>query len=288
MNLLEVLKKHPHFGCMPESELKKFAKHFSAYQFEPGKKIISQDQPATICGIIQSGFADIAYHFPGQKEVAFQSIGPGDFFGMLPLFTGGNSMISVICRKTVTCWAIDHYFFLQTLETLPEIRQYFYQIAFERIRHAYQQMSRKIGSADPAENFQPLPRLHRIEKSIRFINRNFSQPLTLDMIAGEIGMSTFHFSRLFKTETGFSFKGYLNHQRILAAKTLLKDHELNISEICFLIGYNDLSYFCRVFHKLTGVSPGRYRSEQSQQTDKKEKRISQKKTNNSQKNEGNP
>ncbi|MDY6852662.1 MAG: helix-turn-helix transcriptional regulator [Thermodesulfobacteriota bacterium] len=67
------------------------------------------------------------------------------------------------------------------------------------------------------------------------------------------------FSRVFKNKTGRSFKEYLNRVRIEMAKKLMKEKEMNVSEACFTVGFNDLSYFSRVFHNLEGTTPSSYR-----------------------------
>lgn len=99
----------------------------------------------------------------------------------------------------------------------------------------------------------------RIEKGRRYIEENLEKPLTLGEVSGEAGMSRFDFSRAFKAETGISFKEHLNRKRIEAAKNLMKDEGINVTEACFSVGFNNHSYFCRVFRKLEGVTPSSYR-----------------------------
>lgn len=99
----------------------------------------------------------------------------------------------------------------------------------------------------------------RIEKGRRYIEENLEKPLTLGEVSRKAGMSRFHFSRAFKAETGISFKEHLNRKRIEAAKNLMKDEDMNVTEACYSVGFNNHSYFCRVFKKLEGVAPSSYR-----------------------------
>ena len=94
-----------------------------------------------------------------------------------------------------------------------------------------------------------------IDRAIHFIDSNCMMPLSLDQVARESGMSKFYFSRSFKSFTGRTFKNYQNHKRIEKAKNLLQEPEIRVIDVCFLIGFNDVSYFNRVFKKNAGISP---------------------------------
>ena len=98
-----------------------------------------------------------------------------------------------------------------------------------------------------------------IEKGRRYIEENLEKPLTLGEVSKEAGMSRFHFSRAFKAKTGISFKEHLNRKRIEAAKNLMKNEGMNVTEACFSVGFNNHSYFCRVFRRLEGIPPSSYR-----------------------------
>ncbi|RLF32357.1 MAG: hypothetical protein DRN08_06725 [Thermoplasmata archaeon] len=100
-----------------------------------------------------------------------------------------------------------------------------------------------------------------IERAKRFIEENMEKPLSLAEVSRESGMSRYHFSRIFKAYTGMTFKTYHNARRIDAAKKLLQKPENRISEVCYAVGYNDLSYFNRVFRRYTGMSPSLFRKQ---------------------------
>jgi len=98
-----------------------------------------------------------------------------------------------------------------------------------------------------------------IERALGFIRENLEKPLTLEEIAKESGMSKYHFSRVFKASAGRSFKKYLIEKRIDRAKNLLANEDLNITEVCFSVGFNDLAYFDRIFKRREGITPSAYR-----------------------------
>ena len=102
-----------------------------------------------------------------------------------------------------------------------------------------------------------------IKKAIQFIGINFRKPLTLTEVARESGMSKYYFARTFKAVTGKTFKDYLNGKRVEQAMILLRSGEVNITEVCFQVGFNDPSYFDRVFGRIEGKSPSAYQKEQS-------------------------
>ncbi len=100
-----------------------------------------------------------------------------------------------------------------------------------------------------------------IERAKRFIEKNLEKPLSLEEVSRESGMSRYHFARMFKAYTGMTFKTYHNEMRIEAAKALLQNGENRISEVCYAVGYNDLSYFNRVFRRYVGMSPSSYQKQ---------------------------
>jgi len=72
-------------------------------------------------------------------------------------------------------------------------------------------------------------------------------------------ISKYHFCRLFKQLTGKSAGDYICQLRINNALTLLRESDLNITEIAMASGFNDTNYFCRVFKKCQKSSPSKIR-----------------------------
>lgn len=98
-----------------------------------------------------------------------------------------------------------------------------------------------------------------VKKAIRYISVNFFQNITLDMVAAHVHLNPAYFSTLFKNSTGQSFKEYLTMVRIEESKRLLKTTNYSIVDICLAVGFEDQSYFSKVFKKHTGLTPKQYR-----------------------------
>ncbi len=100
---------------------------------------------------------------------------------------------------------------------------------------------------------------HVIKKAIDYIEENFHKEISLDELAGELGISSYYFSKLFKEEKGEGFVEYLTRRRVDEAKDLLKRPEHSIKEVGVACGYSDPNYFSRIFKKATGMTPTEYK-----------------------------
>lgn len=114
------------------------------------------------------------------------------------------------------------------------------------------------------------PRHRQIEQIACYIAENCCSPLSLNSIAEQFYMNKCYLSRIFKEITGFTVNGYLHARRIQKARSLLIQNSMNISEVSEAAGYENLTYFERVFKKHTGMSPLEYR----RQYGKRGRRIS--------------
>ena len=103
------------------------------------------------------------------------------------------------------------------------------------------------------------PRHRQIEQIACYIAENCCSPLSLNSIAEQFYMNKCYLSRIFKEITGFTVNGYLHARRIQKARSLLIQNSMNISEVAEAAGYENLTYFERVFKKHTGMSPLEYR-----------------------------
>lgn len=108
-------------------------------------------------------------------------------------------------------------------------------------------------------NYIPTKGNEITKKAIRFISKNFARSLTLDMVAEHVHLNPAYFSTLFKQSTGSSFKEYLNMVRIEESKRLLTNTDYSIIDISLATGFEDQSYFSKVFKKYTGLTPKQYR-----------------------------
>lgn len=99
-----------------------------------------------------------------------------------------------------------------------------------------------------------------IATSIEFLRLNLGNKIGLTEIATSVHLSVSHFSKLFKSRTGYSPIEYLNHLKIQKACYLLQFSEKRISLISYELGFDDQYYFSRLFKGHMGVSPLQYRN----------------------------
>lgn len=96
------------------------------------------------------------------------------------------------------------------------------------------------------------------QDTLLYIKNNYKKKLTIQMICESAGYSAPHLSRTFKKETGQSIMDYLIMLKIEAAKSLILEKELPLSEIAAQVGYDDYNYFTHLFKKRVGCSPLNY------------------------------
>ncbi len=97
--------------------------------------------------------------------------------------------------------------------------------------------------------------------AVSYVATNYPEKLRLATAARLCDLSPFQFSRNFKKELGFTFRDFVVRVRIERAAELMKHSSASVTEAAFVVGFNDLSYFARMFRRQLGVSPSHYRSE---------------------------
>lgn len=103
------------------------------------------------------------------------------------------------------------------------------------------------------ENAKPI----RLAKE--FINQNYNEGLSLEIVGDNVGLSPVYLSSLFKKETGISFIDYITEVRIENSKRLLMSTDKTLVEIADSTGFCDTKYFSKIFKKCTGLSPSEFR-----------------------------
>ncbi len=98
----------------------------------------------------------------------------------------------------------------------------------------------------------------RIKKVKEFTQSHYARTITIDMIADYVGMNRSSFCTFFKKATGQTYITYLNKLRVDRACYLLRQGSFNITEVCYMVGFNDVPYFNRCFKNNRGMSPKEY------------------------------
>lgn len=96
---------------------------------------------------------------------------------------------------------------------------------------------------------------NRIEKALWMIEKHLNTTLTIDELAHEVSLCKNRFIRLFHEQTHMTPTQYIIHRKIFAAQKTFISSKKSVKEVAYEVGYNDVSYFGRLFKKVTGVSP---------------------------------
>ena len=99
-----------------------------------------------------------------------------------------------------------------------------------------------------------------VMKAQQFIEKNFSERISVDDLANRFLISRRNFERRFKKATQYSPAEYIQYLKIEAARRQLEGSRYNVNEVMHAVGYNDTRAFRTTFKKITGLSPLEYRS----------------------------
>jgi YesN/AraC family two-component response regulator len=108
-------------------------------------------------------------------------------------------------------------------------------------------------------SFQGIRHASALRKAERFIWENYTRKISLKEIADASGLSAPYFSTVFKNEMGENLSNYLNRLRVEKAIVMLCKSDSPINEISASCGFEDQSWFSKVFKSYTGISPYEYR-----------------------------
>ena len=123
----------------------------------------------------------------------------------------------------------------------------------ENLRRVAERLSGKIFS------FQGIRHASVLRKAERYIWENYTRKISLKEISEAGGLSAPYFSTIFKKEMGENLSSYLNRLRVERAAAFLTETGKSLNEIAQLCGFEDQSWFSKIFKTFTGMSPGKYR-----------------------------
>lgn len=112
---------------------------------------------------------------------------------------------------------------------------------------------------------QDARKMSQLKPAIEYMQYHYAQPLTLTDIAKAAHLSVSRMAHLFKEEMGVTIVDYLTNLRINHAKRLLMTSDANCTRICYDVGYNNQSYFTRVFKQIAGLTPRQFRQQNKRQ-----------------------
>lgn len=109
-------------------------------------------------------------------------------------------------------------------------------------------------------NAAPRPRVNddRIAHTLYTIEKNLTEIPDIDHLAATVNLSKGRFIRLFRQQTGYTPIDYIIHQRIQQAQMLFIDGQHSVKEVALSLGYDSISYFGRLFKKVTHLTPSEF------------------------------
>lgn len=139
-------------------------------------------------------------------------------------------------------------YILRILKTndMEELELQFMHLLFELSEEIQEQITSEIDGIIP--------------KVLNYLNNNYYNNITLNDAAKSVNLSYYYFSKIFKDEVGKNFVDYLTELRIEKSMKFLRNNSMSIKEVCYKIGYNDPNYYCKIFKKITGMTPTEYRA----------------------------
>lgn len=109
---------------------------------------------------------------------------------------------------------------------------------------------------------KPLAAAPRTAAAVAWVSEHFADRCPLKVVAGLCHLSESEFSRAFHREQGLPFGRFLMQYRVARARDLLGEPGSSVSQVAYAVGFNDLSYFGRVFRRHVGVPATQYQSTQ--------------------------
>lgn len=145
---------------------------------------------------------------------------------------------------------------LKKLSSLDKFSQFFELLQiFQFLSNSDEYINLQVR---PITNQAIIKNQDRILQIYKYVDENFKEKINTNTIAHLVNLSVPAFCRYFKKATKLTYTDFVNQYRITQAKKLLLQNK-NISEACFSVGFENLSYFNRAFKKITGESPSTFK-----------------------------
>lgn len=259
MEILSVLQAADIFCGLSIRALSRIAASFDLTEIREKQLLARTGKEVEHIGLVLVGEAELRIRDKAGDAVPFYVLNRGEFFGEMAVLENGCALYDIEAVTPMTLLLQTRRAFLNNLNGHPTVIRNAYRLNVERLTKLCLALL-KHEQSELADSLFP-EQSRYITNAMSYIDHNFTEQFTLDEIARRNNVSKYHFARRFKAATGYSFKDYLNRRRVREAKALMRKNGLNIAEVCYAVGFNDLSYFGRVFKRLEGITPSDYRKQ---------------------------
>ena len=203
----------------------------------------------------------IGYITSGDKKKAQKLL--NEILGQI-FFTSGNNMsvikagvlelIVILSRSAIEAGADEEQIFGMKNSYLNEVS------SFENIEDLSFWLSKVMERyTDFVFNFTDVKHYDVIYKAIDYIRQNYMKKITLEDVSEYVALSPSYFSKVFNEEMKQNFNTYLNSVRISNAERMLIEEPVNLVDVAYMVGFDDQSYFSKVFKRITGMTPKTYK-----------------------------
>jgi AraC-like DNA-binding protein/mannose-6-phosphate isomerase-like protein (cupin superfamily) len=194
----------------------------------------------------------VKHSISGAEDAPFDFLNIA-FFGKVP-----ESIFSKSIPVNRKCLELLQQMKQESIQTMPYSNDVIACCLTEFIVHLLRQCEFSI----PMKLMEPLKRQNyqseMVNRTIKVIEGEYSKPLCLKQISRALGISGPYLCSLIRKETGETFSSILHRQRVSAAKHLLSESIFSIEEISNAVGYSSLSFFFKIFKRMTGITPKAY------------------------------
>lgn len=163
-------------------------------------------------------------------------------------------LIVMLSRATIDAGADMYQIFWLNAKYLEEIEKL---DDIEKISRLLTRIIHRFISC--AFDFNNIKHVDVIYKTTSYIKEHVCEKISLEQVADHVHLSKSYLSRIFKEEMNCNFTTYINKIRIDKSKAYLLNEKLSLTDVAMLTGFDDQSYFTKVFKKSIGISPGRFR-----------------------------
>lgn len=172
----------------------------------------------------------------------------------------GNELIRRLKENGVDA----EFVMISAYDSFENVKAFFRQSGFDYIlkpvneddiQMVLEGLNSRLSAKKPAKSDEPLTENPGFNNLVRFVNENFSEKITLDMLSKRFGFSKNYICGLFSKHFNTSLTCYLTELRMKHAKELLADKDILIKEVAVSCGYPEYYHFFRVFKLYYGISP---------------------------------
>ncbi len=198
-------------------------------------------------------------YIPSHSQIKYEPIDENTWSTAWITFSGKFAE-SMLPRKACVIDG-NHSYIYDIVSFLHEKyeQEDFYEHSSSRLYFILLKLRRLTNNASNITVFKGNPR-GQVSKSIKHITERFTQDLPVSFLAEQCGISEEYYCRLFKKIVGTTPTSYINSLRITRACDMLKKHpDITIENVAKDCGFNNISYFNRIFKNQTGFTPSTFR-----------------------------